>query len=133
MSKMKKLNLPTAGGVGCCLAVLMTVLLCIPGAAVINKGILPLSASSVWACAAAGVSVFLVVLVLARLRKRQAMPLAGIIAGGFVLLAAILCAFGGASSAFGPWLWSLAITAAAGGLLGAVMSIRHNTYRKHRR
>ena len=133
MSKLKKLNLPAAGGIGRGLAVLMTVLLCIPGAAVINGGILPLAACDGWACGAAGVAVFAATMMLGKLRKRQALPTAGIIAGGYILLCAALCAFGEEGSAFGPWLGRLLCAVAAGGVLGAVMSIRQNPHKKRRR
>lgn len=133
MSKLRKMNLPAAGGIGLCAAVLLTVLLCIPGAAMINGGLLPLSTCAVWAYAAAGISVFAATLTMTRLRKRQAMPTAGIIAGGYILLSAALCAFGGEGTAFGRWLWQLILAVAAGGLVGAVMSIRQNPHKKRRR
>lgn len=133
MAKLKKLNLPAACGVGLCAALALTALLCIPGAVVIDRGALPLDLAPVWATAAAGLAVFAAALLLSKVRGRQALPAAGAVAGGYILLAAVLCALGGDKSGFGPWLWKLAIAVMSGALLGAVLSIRQNPHRKRRR
>lgn len=129
---LKKKGLVPAAAMGLGGALLLTALLCLVLAAVIHHETLPLSAAGLCAAIAAGLSVFAATLVISRLRGRQAMPTAGIIAGGFVLLAALICALGGRGFDFGPWLLRLCIAAAAGGLLGAVMSIGQNPHKKTR-
>lgn len=129
---IKKKGLLTAASIGVGAAVLLTVLLCLVFAAIIHREILPLSAAGACAAGAAGVAVFAASLVTGRLRERQALPLAGLIAAGLVLLAALLCALGGSAASFGPWLPRLCGASAGGALLGAVMSIRQNPHRKTR-
>ena len=61
------------------------------------------------------------------------MRLRGGIGLGFVTLAALACALGGGKCAFGLWLAYLAGAAAAGGLIGALTSVRQNRHKKRRR
>lgn len=129
---LKKKGLLPAAAIGLSAALGMTALLCLGIAALIHNGTLPMAAAGLCAVASAGVSIWCAVLMVSRLRGRQAMPTAGIIAGGFVFLAALICALGGEKSTFGPWLWQLGLAALAGGILGAVMSLRQNSHKKAR-
>lgn len=126
------MNLPVSACVGLAGAVLLTLLLCVPGALIIDRGILPLSACPYWAAGAAGLAVFFAALVIAGVRKRQTLPTAGALAGGYVVLSLLLALIMGGSLA-GGWLIRLVIAVAAGGFLGAVMSIRQNPHKKRRR
>ena len=129
---LRKKGLVPAAAIGLGGAVLLTALLCLLFAGIIHRETLPLSAAEYCAAAAAGIAVFAATLIVSRLRGRQAMPTAAIIAGGLVFLAALICALGGAGSEFGPWLIHLCIAAFCGGLLGAIMSIGHNPHKKSR-
>ncbi len=129
---LKKKGLLPAAAIGLGAALGMTALLCLGAAALIHNGALPMSAAGLLAVSAAGVSIWGAVLTVSRIRGRQAMPTVGVIAGGFLLLAALLCALGGEKASFGPWLWQLGLAALAGGLLGAVMSLRQNSHKKGR-
>ena len=133
MRKLKKLGLLPASLLGLLLSLAVTALFCLPFAAVICRGLLPMETMGLWALLAAGLGVMAGTVCVVRLRGRQVMPTAGIVGGGFLLTASLLCAAGGARSDFGPWLFWLAAAVLAGGLLGAVMSIRQNTHKKHRR
>lgn len=124
MQKLKRKGLPAAAGVGIVMAAALTALLCLLPAALIGRRLLPQEAGAYCACAAAGLAVFAAVLFIARLRGRQALPTGGCVAGGVLALAALLCALGGAEADFGPWLLRLGCAVIAGGVLGAVMSIR---------
>lgn len=133
MSKLKKQGLLLSAAMGAGAAALLTAVLCLPFAAAISKGALPLETSLVWALIAAGVSVMLASLVVARARARQFLPTGAAIAGLYALLAALVCALGGKGFSFGPWLLWLIGTVLFGSLLGAVMSIRQNTHGKRRK
>ncbi len=126
----KSLSLSALIGLGC--AVVLTGLFCLPFAAAVYHQALPLESAWMWAVLSAGLSVFVTTLVIARLRQRQALPTGGCIAGGFLLLAALVCALGGEGFLFGTWLLWLGGAVALGGLLGAVMSIRQNSHKKRR-
>lgn len=130
--KLKKSGLALTSAVGLGAALGVTALLCLGAAALIRRGTLPMRMADVCAAVSAGVAVWLVVWLITRARGRQALPTAACVAGGYVLLAALLCAMGGEKSAFGAWLWRLSAAVAGGGLLGAVMSLRQNTHRKRR-
>ena len=103
---------------------LITLLLCLAFTPAYLRGMLPLETAPVCASASVGAAVFITVFLMSGLRGRQAMPAAGIVAGGTIILAAAICAAGGKRFDFGPWLLHLAAAAAAGGVFGAVMSIR---------
>ncbi|MCD8115891.1 MAG: hypothetical protein LUE21_02045 [Oscillospiraceae bacterium] len=133
MSKLKKMSFPAAAAVGEAGALALTAVLLLPVAAAIHRE--SLGQEWTWLCAvtAAGLSICAATVFVARSRDRQALATGGTIALGYVALAALLCAMGGAGSAFGVWLARLAAGAAAGGLVGAVLSIRQNVHRKKRR
>ena len=133
MSAWKKLGLLPAGGVGLGASVVLTALLCLAMTPLFTKELLPLSGTDAAAVAAAGLSVFLAVRTVAGRRGRQALATAGITAGGYIVLAALVCALGGRGAAFGPWLWRLSAAVAAGGLLGAIMSLRRSGSRRGKR
>ena len=114
-------------------AAALTALLCLAMTPLIMRGAVPLDRADILAQSASFLSVFAAVLFLAKSRGRQAMPTAGIVAGGYILLAALLCALGGRSCAFGPWLLREGAAATAGALLGAVMSIRQPQRRRRKR
>ena len=132
MSGWKKRGLVPGCLIGLGAAVLLTALIALAETPLFLRGLLPTDRVGLCAWAAAGLAAFVSVLVIARLRGRQAMPTAGIVAGGYILLAALLCALGGGRCAFGPWLLWTAVSAAAGALLGAVMSIRKRGSRRRR-
>lgn len=130
--KLKKSGLALSAGIGLVAALGMTALFCLGAAALIRRGTLPMQTADVCASVSAGVAVWITVWSITRMRGRQALPTAACIAGGYVLLAALLCAMGGEKSTFGAWLWWLSAAVSGGGLLGAVMSIRQNTHKKRR-
>ena len=132
MSGLKKMNLPVSVCVGLACAVLLTLLLCVPGAMIVNRGILPMSVCPYWAAGAAGLAVLFAALVIAGARKRQTLPTAAALAGGYVVLALLMALIMGGSLA-GGWLARLVIAVAVGGFLGAIMSIRQNPHKKRRR
>lgn len=132
MQKLKKKGLSLSAAIGLACAVVLTVILCLPFAAAVCQGALPLSGAFAWAATAAGLSVLIATLFIARTRQRQALPTGGIIGGGFALLCALLCALGGEGFFFGGWLLWLAGAVLLGGLLGAVMSIGQNQHKKRR-
>ena len=135
MHRWKKLGLLPSCLFGVLAVIVLTLLLCLALTPAILRGTLPPESGSVCAAASAGLAVFAVVFLLSRARGRQAMPAAGIVAGGTVILAALLCAMGGKGFSFSPWLLRLAAAAVTGGILGAVMSIRprNGTRRAYRR
>lgn len=132
MQKLKKKGLALSAAIGLACAVALTALLCLPFAAAVCRGVLPLSGAFIWAATAAGLGVFIATLLIARTRQRQALPTGGIIGGGFVLLCALLCALGGRGFTFGVWLLWLAGAVLLSGLLGAIMSIGQNKHKKRR-
>ena len=133
MSFFKKRPFAVCAAVGEGCALILTALLLLPAAWAVSSEMLPERLCLPAAIAAAGLAVLLPSAVIARIRGREAVPLAGAIGGGYILLAAVACALGGEKSAFGPWLLYLAGAAVAGALLGAVLSVRQNRHKKHRR
>ena len=135
MFRWKKLGLLPACLIGIAAVAVLTPLLCLALTPAFLRGMLLPETGPVCASASVGAAMLIVVFLLSGIRGRQAMPLAGIVAGGTVLLAALICALGGKNFDFGPWLLRLAAAAAAGGILGAVMSIRphHPVRRAHYR
>lgn len=133
MSKLKKRSLPVAGAAGLAGAVVLTALLLLPLALAIHRELLGRELGASCAIGAAGLSVAAAVWIIAKGRGRQALATGGIVALGYVLLAALFCALGGEGSTFGGWLLYLTGAAFAGGLAGAVLSIRQNPHRKKRR
>ena len=123
MFAWKKRSLLSAGVLALGLAVLFTAALCLAAVPLFLGEVLPLERAPETARVLAGIAVFAVVLWVSRARG-QPLPAAGIVGGGFVLLAALLCALGGIRSSFGPWLSHLALAVGTGALLGAVMSLR---------
>ncbi len=129
--KKKSFALCAAMGVGCAWA--LTAALLLPFAWAIRSQTIPEEAG--WLCASlsAGLAVLVPTAVIARVRGRQALATGGALAGGYTALAALACALGGKGSAFGMWLAALAAAAFAGGLVGAMVSVRQNAHRKKRR
>ena len=133
MSGIKKMGLLPSCLIAAAVGIAGTAILCLALTPLFLRGVLPLESGSACAGSAAGIMVFAAVFLTVRLRGRQAMPSAGIIAGVTVLTAALVCALGGKEFDFGPWLLRLAAAAAAGGLMGAVMSIRKRTGKRRKR
>lgn len=133
LAKLRKKGLPVSAAAALLAALVLTALLCLPFAAAMCREALPLTGVQLWSVLAAGLSVMIATLVTARLRGRQALPTGAIVAGGYIVLAALACALGGADAAFGPWLWQLGAAVLAGGLLGAFMSIRQKSHKKRRK
>lgn len=133
MSGLKKMGLLPLCLAGIAATAALTALICLALASLILRGALPQGAGPKCAEAAVGISIFISVWITARLRGRQPMAAAGVIAGGTVLLAALVCALGGPGFDFGPWLLRLAAWAMAGGIIGAVMSLRNRTPKRRRR
>ena len=133
MSILKKKSFTLVAAIGLGTALVLTALLLLPMALLIHKEVLGLSMG--WLCAAlsAGLSVFLSTAVIVKARGRQALATGAVLAGGYVLLAMLLCAMGGSGFSFGPWLIRLLIAVIVGGLVGAMVAIRQNTRRKRRR
>ncbi len=124
MFRLKKSGLVPAAAIGLLFAVCLTALLCLPLSAAVYRELVPSDSAGALAYIAAGLSVFFTVFIIARRRARQALPTAGLIAGGYCVLAAIVCAVCGTAARFGVWLAVLAAAVAVGALLGAVLSIR---------
>ncbi len=114
-------------------ALLLTALLLLPVAWAIQDEVLDQRAGWICAFIAAGLSVLIPTAVIVRARGRRALATGGSIALGYVVLAALCCALGGGGTAFGTWLLWLAAAVAAGGLLGAMISVRSKTRGRRRR
>ena len=132
MSSLKKWSLPAAAGAGIAAVILLTVLLCLPGAALIDREVLPLSSAPYWAAGSACAAACAATLAVCKIRKRQTLPTAASIAAGAALFD-LLCAVIGGAEAVGPWMIRLLFALFTGGLLGAVLSIRQNAHKKRRR
>ena len=133
MLGLKKKGLWMSGLIGLAAAVLLTGLICLGMTPLFLRGILPLDQADTAAPFAVCLAVFLVVLLLTKSRGRQVMPTAGIVAGGFILLSALLCALAGQGHSFGAWLVRTAAGAVTGSLFGAIMSIRRKPSRRRHR
>lgn len=132
MSFFKKKSFALCASVGEGCALVLTALLLLPLAWAVSCRLLPRSAGGICVPAAAGLAVLLSTAVIARTRGKQAMATGGAIGGGYVALAVLLCALGGAKNAFGLWLAYLAGAAAAGALGGALLAVRQNRHKKRR-
>ncbi len=133
MSGYKKLGLLPLCLAGVGMSAVMTALLCLALTPLILRGILPPAVASRCAEIGVGLSVFMAVLLTSRLLGKQPMVVAGAVAGGTILLSSVVCALGGSGYAFGPWLLRIASWAAAGGIIGAVMSLRNGPSKRRRR
>ena len=133
MSFLKKRSFAAAAAIGEGCALILTALLLLPVAWGVSASLLPQTAGALCAPAAAGLAVLLTTAVIAKVRARQALATGGAIGGVYVTLAALLCALGGAKSAFGLWLAYLAAAVAVGVLAGALLSVRQNRHKKRRR
>ena len=133
MSFLKKKGFAVCAAIGAAASVVLTALLLLPVGAAVNGGLLgeELGGPAAWICAA--VSVLAPTAVIVRARGRQALATGGAIALAYVLLAAVCCALGGSRSAFGMWIVYLGLSVAAGGLIGALTSVRQKSHRKRRR
>ncbi len=129
----KKRGLLPSSIMGLAAAVILTALLCLALTPIITRGILPPESASSAGCVSAGLAVFAAVYYVSKSRGRQAMPTAGIIAGGYLLLAALVCALGGSGFEFGAWLGRDAVAAGLGAFLAAVMSIGKKPVKRNRR
>ncbi len=118
-------------GEGCVLA--LTALLCLPLAWAVTREFLPEAAGGAAVLIAAGLSVLAVTAVIVKSRGKEALATGGVIAGGYILLAALACALAGSKSAFGTWLVYLAAAVLLGGAIGAAASIRQNAHKRRRR
>ena len=133
MTFFKKRSFPVSAAVGEGCALALTALLCLPLAWATIRELLPEAAGGLCAAAAAGLSVMAVTAVIGRSRGREALATGCAIGGGYVLLAALLCALSGGKGAFGPWLGYLCAAVFAGGSAGAMVSVRQKTHKKRRR
>lgn len=133
LAKLSKKGLAVSCGIALVFALALTALLCLPLTAAVYREALPLERVGAMAYIAAGISVFAAVFLTARTRARQALPTGAAVAGAYLALMALVCALGGEGASFGAWLWQLGAAVFAGGLLGAVMSIRQKSHRKRRR
>jgi len=133
MSGFKKMGLLPSCLVSIAAVILSTALFCLAITPLFLRGFLPQEAGSSCASAAAGTAVFVMVFLTDKIRGRQAMPAAGIIAGGTVLLAVLVCALGGNGFNFGSSIFRLAAATIVGGLIGAVMSIRKSAGKRRGR
>ena len=133
MSFLKKKSFAVCAAIGEGAAVLLTLVLLLPVAFMINKGTAGEELGCIAASVCALISVLVPTVVIVRARGQQALATGGAIALGYIILAALCCALGGSRSAFGMWLVWLAAAVAAGGLIGAMLSIRRNSHRKKRR
>ena len=133
MSFLKKKSFAVCAAIGEGAAIVLTLLLLLPVAAVVNQGTLGEATASVVSAVCAGISVLIPTVVIARARGKEALATGGAIALGYLALAALCCALGGSGAAFGMWLAWLAVSVAAGALIGAMLSVRRNSRRKKRR
>lgn len=132
MSFLKKSTFAVSAAIGEGCALLLTALLLLPLALAVSGEALPLEAGMYAPYVASGIAVLVPTAVIARFRGKQAMATGGAIGGGYVVLACLICALGGAKSAFGPWLAWLAAAAAAGAVVGALLSVRQNRHKRRR-
>lgn len=133
MSFLKKWSfaLCAAAGEGC--ALILTALLLLPAAWAVSSEALPMQAGLLLPYIAACLAVLVPTAVIARVRGREALITGGTIGGVYILLSALACALSGTKSAFGPWLGYLAAAVLAGALAGALLSVRQNRHKRHRR
>ncbi len=129
--RKKSLIVSAAIGEGCALA--LTAVLLLPVAWAVIRELLPEGVGGGCAAGIAGISVWGATVFIVRCRGREALATGGIIAGAYVLLAALACALGGDKCAFGLWLAYLTAAVLAGALAGALMSVRQNTHKKRKR
>ena len=133
MSVLKKKSFALCAAIGEGAAIVLTLLLLLPVAAVVNSGTVGEQTGAIAVNICAGVGVLVPTLVIARARGQQALATGGAIALCYVVLAGVCCALGGGNAAFGMWFAWLAAAVAAGGLIGALLSIRQKSHRKRRR
>ncbi len=133
MSFLKKSSFAVCAAVGTGCAIVLTALLLLPFAWAVQRQWLPQQGGWLYAAGCAFAAVLVPTAVIARTRRRQAMATGGVLSLAYVALVALLCALGGKNCAFGLWLAALAAAALAGGMAGAVLSIRQNTHKKRRR
>ena len=132
MSFLKKSSFAVAAAIGEGCALVLTALLLLPVAWAVSGEMLPETAGALCAPAAAGLAILAPTAVIARTRGRDALATGGAIGGVYVALAALLCALGGANCTFDMRLAYLAGAAAAGALLGALVSVRQNRHKRRR-
>ena len=134
MSVLKKLNFPSRLTAGIAMELILTFLLLIPAAMIMNRQLLGNYASAILPPVVAGLAVFLTAMVLVKVQKKQPYAMGAALGGAYVLLAAVLCALGGPSCEFGRWILWLGLAAVVGGLLGAnAFAGKKNQKRRHRR
>ena len=123
MSGWKKRGLLPVCAAGIVFAAALTALIALAGALALYRGWLPMERAGLCACAAVFAAVFVSVRLCVRIRGRQPLPTAGVTAGGYILAVAVVCAAvrGGG---WEGWLTRTVVSALAGALCGAFMSIR---------
>ena len=132
MQFFRKRSFPICAAVGEGCALALTGLVLLPVAWAIGREFIPEAAGAICAPAAAGLSVLVTTAVIARSRGREALATGAAIGLSYLLLAALLCAMGGGKTAFGPWLAWLSAALCAGGLAGALLSVRRNIHKKRK-
>jgi putative membrane protein (TIGR04086 family) len=133
MSKWKKKGLLPWCAVGLAAAGILTALVCLVLAAVIEKGGIPMNLAQPVSIGTAGISVLVVTAAVTKLRGRQYLATGAALGGGYGLICALLCALSGAGAAFGLWNLWLICAVMAGGMLGAIMSIGKKSHAKRRK
>lgn len=132
MTFFKKRSFIVCTAVGVTAAAVFTALLCLPLAWAVTREALPEAYGGACAAAVSGLAVLIATAVIVRSRGREALAMGGAIGAGYALLAALLCAMSGGNSAFGPWLIALCAAVFAGGVAGALISVRQNTHKKRK-
>ena len=133
MSFLKKSSFAVCAAIGEGCAALLTAVLLFPAAWAVSAEAATLDMGSICAFIVSGLSVSIPTAVIARVRGREALATAGAIGGGYILIAAVLCALGGPKNAYGPWLGYLSAAVVVGALAGALLSVRQNKHKKRRR
>lgn len=119
MSVLKKMSFMACAAAGTAAELLFTLILLLPVSVLVNKQLLEEEICRILPMIAAGISVFLSEIIMARTRKKQALAMGGVLAGLYIVLASLLCVLGGTNCEFGYWLLWLSTAVLAGGVMGA--------------
>ena len=133
MSRWKKLGLLPVSMCGLGAALVLTLLFALAAVPLFLRGWLPVDHAKLFAAGFAGMAVFVSALGTVRLRGRQVLPTAGLIAVCYIILSALLCALGSSRCTFGTWLLHLSAAVFAGALMAVVLSLRKRRSRHRRR
>lgn len=131
VSVRKKAGLSVLVLWGTLLAVILTLLLLVPGAMLLHKQVVPEEFGGLLSACAAGLSLFAAVVIFGR--NRKTVPVTGglVLAAYLVLLILIgLCVCGG--GIWGEGLARQGLAAVAGAAIGIMVSMRRNKHRKRR-